>query len=87
MTEPAAKPKTRAEELAAQGYKIAPCKGCQQPVLWAQLEGGKWIPLSTRIPVYTPVTCRGEWFAVRNLMNFASHFVDCPNREIFKKAK
>lgn len=83
---------TLAENLAAQGYTVKPCKGCGKPMVWATKEDGVWIPLDPVSPVYTAVIIedfqgRTHPKAIRNMLSFVSHFVTCPKREEFSGKK
>lgn len=79
---------TLAEQLAAQGYIVKPCKGCGKPMVWGRKAEGNWIPLDPIAPVFTIVPMKdrdGEVHqeAVRNQLSFVMHHVTCPNQEQF----
>jgi len=86
MTE-VAKPKSLIDELRAQGYIAAPCPFCKEVCVWAiSAKLGRKIPLSPRIPVYTVIKSKDrEAQAVRNELNFASHYLECAKKEEWKK--
>jgi hypothetical protein len=79
---------TIAEQLAAQGYIVKPCKGCHKPMVWAMKETGTWLPLDPVAPVYSIAPAKDREgrvrpYAVRNMLSFVLHHVTCPNREQF----
>lgn len=72
-----------------------PCKGCGRPILWGRSEDGKPLPLDASAPVYLrefdPETRRTFWVldarGPSGRIALVSHFVTCPARDQFKKAK
>lgn len=83
---------TLAEQLAAQGYVVKPCKGCGKSMVWGKLLTGSWMPLDPVPPVYTIVPMKGQDGyshpeAVRTMLAFVSHFVTCPDRDKFSGGK
>jgi hypothetical protein len=71
---------------------VANCKGCGVPIVWAELENGKRVPLDPRPAVYE-VTLEGiapEALSAtradrRRFM--VSHFATCPDANRFSRSK
>lgn len=60
------------------------CKGCGEPILWAQTQDEKFHPLNVRPTVRYWKDAQDNW---RNTAFYQSHFETCPQGPKFKKGK
>jgi len=56
------------------------CKGCGAPITWVKTGDGKWMPCDT--DAHRVVTLEGVILDART-----PHWVTCPKREDFRRAK
>lgn len=78
--------------MAPEEHVTATCRGCGRKILWARTEDGKAIPLDAVAPVYEAHEAesaeRGDTLIARRATtSYVSHFVTCPKRDEFRKAK
>ncbi len=70
--------------------KTVPCRGCGNPIIWAQNpDTGKKVPLDAKAIVYD-VTYHengGEVIVTRSMQSYVSHFNTCPKANDFSKGK
>ena len=65
-----------------------PCRGCGKPMIWAEDNEGKNIPLDPKPPVYELMgENRGKSLVRRHRQAFVSHFATCPDAAQFSKGR
>ncbi len=75
--------------MSSGDFKTVPCKGCGRKIIWAAV-GTQMIPLDASAPVYSSAHRHGRYGCQefeRDNAAFVSHFVTCPQRDLFSKGK
>ena len=76
-----------------QSFEKSVCRGCGRPIIWAENENGKKIPLDATAPVYQvteeKIDTENRRYAIKVQRSggYVSHFSTCPKASDFSKAK